>query len=49
MVTGVLFTDENVIDMHEANRTPEVPLVSLPYEKLCPGSEQLAALMEEFR
>ncbi len=49
VVTGVLFTDESVIDMHEANHTPDVPLVSLPYEVLCPGSAQLAELMEEFR
>jgi 2-oxoglutarate ferredoxin oxidoreductase subunit beta len=49
VVTGVLFADESVGDVHETNKTPQTPLVNLPYEKLCPGSEQLAALMEEFR
>ena len=49
VVTGVLFADESVGDVHETNKTPQVPLVNLPYEKLCPGSAQLAALMEEFR
>jgi 2-oxoglutarate ferredoxin oxidoreductase subunit beta len=49
VVTGVLFADESVGDVHETNKTPETPLVNLPYEKLCPGNEKLAALMEEFR
>jgi 2-oxoglutarate ferredoxin oxidoreductase subunit beta len=49
VVTGILFADESVGDIHDANKTPKVPLVSLPYEKLCPGSSELSELMEEFR
>jgi 2-oxoglutarate ferredoxin oxidoreductase subunit beta len=49
VVTGVLFADENVADLHESNHTPQAPLTSLPYEKLCPGSFELEQLMEEFR
>ena len=49
VVTGVLFADETVSDMHEANHTPQSALTSLPYEKLCPGSSELQQLMEEFR
>ena len=49
VVTGILFADESVIDMHEANKTPEAPLVNVPYSALCPGSAQLASLMEDFR
>jgi len=49
VVTGVLFADESVSDLHEANHTPQLPLTNLPYEKLCPGSSELRQLMEEFR
>lgn len=49
VTTGILFTDESVGDLHETNKTPEMPLVHLPYEKLCPGPEKLEALMQEFR
>src|ERR1700735_4607300 len=41
VVTGILFADESVPDMHETNRTPRTALIDLPYEKLCPGSAQL--------
>jgi 2-oxoglutarate/2-oxoacid ferredoxin oxidoreductase subunit beta len=47
--TGLLFLDENVPDMHEMNNTPPTPLARMPYEKLCPGSEALDALQEDFR
>ena len=49
VVTGILFADESVADVHEANRTPAAPLVNIPYEMLCPGSAALEALQEEFR
>jgi 2-oxoglutarate ferredoxin oxidoreductase subunit beta len=49
VVTGILFADEGVPDLHETSRTPEAALVNVPYEKLCPGSAQLNQLMEEFR
>jgi hypothetical protein len=35
--------------MHALNDTVKQPLVDLPYETLCPGSEALGELMEEFR
>src|SRR5256714_12574574 len=46
VVTGVLFADESVPDVHETNQTPSAPLATLPFEKLCPGSGELARLME---
>jgi 2-oxoglutarate ferredoxin oxidoreductase subunit beta len=49
VVTGVLFADENVPDMHEMNRTPTRALVDIPYEALCPGSAALEQLQNEFR
>ena len=49
VVTGVLYLDESVPDMHEMSRTPEIPLTQVPYEKLCPGSDALSKLNEEYR
>src|SRR5579863_5081765 len=49
VVTGVLFADESVPDLHEMSRTPQTALVNVPYEKLCPGSTALDQLMNEFR
>ncbi len=48
VVTGILLADESVQDMHERNQTPRMALVDIPYERLCPGSEQLQFLQEEF-
>ena len=49
IVTGLLFADESVADLHEANNTCDAPLNALPYEKLCPGAETLNQLQNEFR
>jgi 2-oxoglutarate ferredoxin oxidoreductase subunit beta len=49
VVTGLLFVDENVADVHELNQTPDIALSKLPYEKLCPGSDALDRLQEEYR
>src|SRR5690348_1916720 len=49
VVTGLLYLDENVPDLHELNHTVDVPLTRVPYEKLCPGIEALAQLQEDYR
>jgi 2-oxoglutarate ferredoxin oxidoreductase subunit beta len=49
IVTGLLYVNENVPDMHELNQSADVPLSKLPYEKLCPGAAALDQLQEEFR
>jgi 2-oxoglutarate ferredoxin oxidoreductase subunit beta len=49
VVTGLLYVDESVRDMHEMSETPQSPLVDIPYEKLCPGGAELEKLMERFR
>jgi 2-oxoglutarate/2-oxoacid ferredoxin oxidoreductase subunit beta len=49
IVTGLLFVDETTPDLHEANRTSEVPLARLPFEKLCPGAAALNDLQNDFR
>jgi 2-oxoglutarate ferredoxin oxidoreductase subunit beta len=49
IVTGLLFVDESVADLHEENHTAASPLYNLPYTKLCPGSSELQHIQEEFR
>lgn len=49
IATGLLYVDTSRPDMHAINKTVSAPLVSLPYESLCPGSAALDALMEEYR
>ena len=49
VLTGVIYADENVQDMHEMNNTPAFSLTKVPMEKLCPGSAALGELMADFR
>ena len=49
IVTGLLYIDETVPDIHELNQTPDGALTKVPYEKLCPGSAALDKLQEDFR
>ena len=49
IVTGLLYIDETLPDMHECNKTVGTPLVDLPFEDLCPGSDALASLQERYR
>jgi len=49
IVTGLLYIDESVPDLHELNQTPDQALIKVPYEKLCPGSAALGKLQEDFR
>ena len=49
IVTGLLYIDESVSDLHELSGTPDEALIKLPFEKLCPGSAALAELQEEYR
>jgi 2-oxoglutarate ferredoxin oxidoreductase subunit beta len=49
IATGLLFVDENSRDMHALLKTPETPLIDIPYEQLCPGAAALDALMARHR
>ena len=49
VVTGILYADESVPDMHEMNNTSKTPMAHLPYEKLCPGSAVLEKLQSQYR
>jgi 2-oxoglutarate ferredoxin oxidoreductase subunit beta len=49
VVTGLLYLNESVPDMHEMSNSPDQALVKVPYEKLCPGSAELAKLQQRYR
>ena len=49
VVTGLVYADESVPDLHELSGTPQAPLASLPFDRLCPGSAALADLQDSFR
>jgi 2-oxoglutarate/2-oxoacid ferredoxin oxidoreductase subunit beta len=49
IATGLLYVNESGVELHELNHTPDVALASLSYDKLCPGSAELARLQEDFR
>jgi 2-oxoglutarate/2-oxoacid ferredoxin oxidoreductase subunit beta len=49
VVTGLLYLEEDIPDMHELNRTVGTPLVEVPYRELCPGDQALQQLQDEFR
>jgi 2-oxoglutarate/2-oxoacid ferredoxin oxidoreductase subunit beta len=49
IVTGLLHLGPEGGEMHEVAGTVEAPLVDLPFESLCPGSEALERLQRAFR
>jgi 2-oxoglutarate/2-oxoacid ferredoxin oxidoreductase subunit beta len=49
VVTGLLYLDQSVPDMHEMNKTTEGALTKVPYQKLCPGAAALDRLQDDFR
>lgn len=49
VVTGLVYVDDTVPDLHELSGTPPEPLASLPFDRLCPGADALAALQDGFR
>ncbi len=49
VVTGLLYVNPSVPDMHEMNKTPDIALTEVPFEKLCPGAEVLDKLQEDWR
>lgn len=49
VVTGLLYVDPEVQDLHAVLDTVERPLYDLPFEELCPGAESLEALQARWR
>ena len=48
IVTGLLYASEATPDLHELNQTSDTPLVSIPFDRLCPGSAALEELQQSF-
>jgi 2-oxoglutarate ferredoxin oxidoreductase subunit beta len=46
VVTGLLYIDQNVPDMHEQSRTVDTPLKALNFAQLNPGSDALVELQK---
>ena len=49
IVTGLLYVDESAKDVHQLNHTPKEGLNKIPFERLCPGGAELAAMQQGFR
>jgi 2-oxoglutarate ferredoxin oxidoreductase subunit beta len=49
VATGLLYLEENGLDMHAVENTVDTPLIDVPFEKLCPGSAKLEELQKEWR
>jgi 2-oxoglutarate/2-oxoacid ferredoxin oxidoreductase subunit beta len=49
VVTGLLYVNESVPDVHEMNQTSDQPLANIPFEQLCPGQSALDSLQDEYR
>jgi 2-oxoglutarate/2-oxoacid ferredoxin oxidoreductase subunit beta len=47
--TGLLYVAPDAGDMHDVEKSVAAPLVSLPFDQLCPGSAALGELMQDFR
>jgi 2-oxoglutarate ferredoxin oxidoreductase subunit beta len=48
-LTGLLYVEPAETDFHDLNDTPGVPLNSVPYEKLTPGSTALQKILARYR
>ncbi len=49
VVTGLLYISPDSSDVHEQNQTVEMPLTKVPFDELCPGSDELDKLQRGFR
>jgi 2-oxoglutarate ferredoxin oxidoreductase subunit beta len=47
--TGLLYIDKSSKDVHELGNTPPEALIKVPFGKLCPGSQTLAEILEDYR
>ncbi|MEJ7734883.1 MAG: 2-oxoacid:ferredoxin oxidoreductase subunit beta [Polyangiaceae bacterium] len=46
---GLLYIDENGVEMHDGNKTVQRALSEVPFEELCPGREALEKLQQKYR
>lgn len=48
-VTGVIYLEEGRKDFHDRHRTPDEPLNSVPFQRLCPGSAAMESILARYR
>lgn len=48
-VTGLIYVEQGRPDFHDRHRTPDQPLNSIPFERLCPGAGTLRAIQDRYR
>jgi 2-oxoglutarate ferredoxin oxidoreductase subunit beta len=48
-VTGLIYLGEGRKNFHERHETPEEPLNSLPFARLCPGNASLGRILSRYR
>ena len=48
-VTGLIYLGEGRKDFHARHQTPDEPLNSLPFERLCPGKAALGGIIARYR
>ena len=49
IVTGLLYYDDSLQEMHDLSQIADQPLSAIPHERLCPGNEALRALQKSWR
>jgi 2-oxoglutarate ferredoxin oxidoreductase subunit beta len=49
VVTGLLFIDDHLPEMHDISKTARIPLKDLQYARLNPGSAALAKIQESMK
>jgi 2-oxoglutarate ferredoxin oxidoreductase subunit beta len=49
IATGLLYISSDSRDLHDQNDTIPETLTAVPYDRLCPGSAELAKLQQRFR
>ncbi|HUD96127.1 MAG TPA: hypothetical protein VMO24_01215, partial [Woeseiaceae bacterium] len=49
IITGLLYIDEEMGDMHDLSGSVNAPLSKIPYSELNPGKETLARVMNRYR
>lgn len=49
VVTGLLYLNNDMPDMHATNQTTAAPLRDIAFAELCPGSDELRSLQQGYR
>ncbi len=48
-VTGLIYIEQGHPDFHDRHKTPDEPLNTVPFERLCPGPDALRKILARYR